>query len=76
MAGRVKMEYEDAKGGPYINLYVDGKYVEGRPLNPDQELKVSDIGRAVAAVAKALGATVEVEHTQALYDSRGNRIIP
>lgn len=74
MADTITMVYEDARGGPYMHVRVNGKHVSTRPLNPDDTLDIWDIGAAVSAVAREIGADVEVETTQVLYDARGNRV--
>ncbi len=74
MANTLKVVYEDSKGGPYVNLYVNDRWLQGKPLNPGQEVDVNDIGSAAIAVARELGAEVVIEREQVLYDARGDRV--
>jgi hypothetical protein len=75
MPDTLKIVYEEARKGTYVHLYVNDRFADSRPLNAsDQPLKPGDIGGAVAAVARALGAEVVVESTQILYDGRGNEV--
>jgi hypothetical protein len=70
----LKIVYEDAKGGPYVRLYVNEKWVAGAPVNSSDPIDVGAVGGAAAQVAKALGAQVVVENETAYYDARGNRV--
>lgn len=70
----VTLVYEDSKGGPFLYISVDGELASCSPQGTRPQLEVGDVGAAVAAVARLLGAEVEVENTRVLYDARGNRV--
>lgn len=72
----IKIVHEDARGGPYIRVYVNDEFASSRPLNPGDEITTDDIHSVVVAVARLLGADVEIENLQVLYDARGNRVDP
>lgn len=76
MADTLKIVHEDARGGPYIRVYIDDKFVAVRPLNPGDEITVDDVSTVAVEIGRHLGLEIVHENVQVLYDARGNRVEP
>lgn len=74
MASTLKLVHEDARGGPYLRVYLDDKFVSARPLNPDDEITIGTVSDVVVALGLELGLEIVHEHEQVLYDARGNAV--
>lgn len=74
MAGTLKIVHEDARGGPYIRVYIDDEFISGQPLNPNDEITVDDVSTVAVMIGLKLGLKIVHEHEQVLYDARGNRV--
>jgi hypothetical protein len=74
MASTLKLVHEDARGGPYLRVYLDDEFVSARPLNPGDDIDVYTVSDVAVAIGLKLGLYIVHENVQALYDARGNRV--